>query len=303
MERGGLVASNGKIGRAIESGSILLPAKIALRREHICWQGFAEQSIKPSPNILDRFIELWGRNENEILSFAKTYGTLQRPLRLPVSGRLFDDRAREPLSKWRDLSKHAWELLNVAAALRDGVDRSFEEWDDLLPPERALSAIRRPLVGGPEPRNVHELRKWIRERVDLGIRFARLGPVLQRSHWPRTYLDAEIAAWNAELGPVSFGIEPDDEFGWRTVFDFGGSMLCYVGLQLMLVVAGGDIFTCSACHRPYIRPRGRSAPKGLRKAPKAGERNYCQDDECIRERNRLAAERHREHRRSEAVTL
>src|ERR1019366_291244 len=73
--------------------------------------------------------------------------------------------------------------------------------------------------------------------------------------------------------------------------------------QLMLVVAGGDIFTCSACHRPYIRPRGRSAPKGLRKAPKAGEKNYCQDDGCIRERNRLAAERHREHRRSEAVTL
>ena len=97
-----------------------------------------------------------------------------------------------------------------------------------MPPERALSAISRPLVGGPSPRTVHELRKWIRERVDLGMRFARLGPVLQPSHWPRTYLDAEIAAWNADLGPVSFGIEPDDELGWKTVFDFGGSMLCYV---------------------------------------------------------------------------
>jgi hypothetical protein len=31
---------------------------------------------------------------------------------------------------------------------------------------------------------------------------------------PPVYLDAEIAAWNEKLGPVSFGIEPDGMSGW-----------------------------------------------------------------------------------------
>jgi hypothetical protein len=208
------------------------------------------------------------------------------------------------LSKWRDLSKHAWELLALAAALRDGDKRrSDEEWVNLQPTDRALSsAIRNPLIDGAKPRNKQEERKWFWDIVDVHLGFLRFGIPLQ-SNAPRVYLDTEIAEWNKQLGPVTFGIEPDGESGWRTVLDFGGSMLCYIGLQLMLVVAGGDIYMCSACHKPYLRPRGRSAPKGLRKAPKAGERNYCQDDECIRERNRLAAERHREHRRSETVNL
>ena len=84
----------------------------------------------------------------------------------------------------------------------------------------------------------------------------------------RLYLTKELDIWNTTLGPVSFSIERDyntDDAvgaGLKTVLDFGGSVLCYIGLQLMLVIAGGDIFLCSACGAPYIRPRGRTAPEG-----------------------------------------
>src|SRR5260370_30747724 len=142
------------------------------------------------------------------------------------------------------------------------------------------------------------LERGAREQIRVAMRTAGLETHDRQEQWRKAaehYLRAEVAAWNTRLGPVSFGIEPDDEAdtGWKTVLEFGGSMPCYIGLQLMLVIAGGDIFTCSSCGKPYVRPRGRNAPNGLRKAPKARQRNYCQNEDCIREGNRLAAERRR----------
>lgn len=131
------------------------------------------------------------------MAFAKTYGTLQPPLRYAALYPTFSVGAkREPLSRWYDLSQHAWELLNLAAALRDGVKRSEEEWWSLQPMERALSSIRRPLIGGPEPRSEHEQATWIQEAVDVHMRFFRFGPVPQlRKPWhghaanPATFAD------------------------------------------------------------------------------------------------------------------
>ena len=290
MERAGFVESNDKLGRIVGSGALSVPSWAVLHRGYIHWKGGFGATVQPTPGILDRFSELWRADDATILKFAKAYGTLRRPLLLSGHRRKSDFEAREPLSKWRSLSRHAWELLGIAAALRSGDALTFEQWTDLMSEQRILSGMGAILALG-----TREQRSMVSAAAKRSGFQTPDGP----EEWQgeaEQYLWAEMIAWNTKLGPVSFGIEldPDADTGWTTVLEFGGSMLCYIGFQLMLVVAGGDIFTCSACGNPYIRPRGRSAPKGLRKAPKAGERNYCQAEECIRVRNRLAAKRYRE---------
>jgi hypothetical protein len=290
MERARYLESNNLVGRTVESGYLSAPTWAVLERGCVHWKGGIGGSIKPSPQVLDRFIELWRADSAEILAFAKTNGTLRRPLLLSRTFRKTDSEAREPLSKWRSLSRHAWELLSIAAAIRAGDNLTFEEWTELMSEDRILSGMGSLLALGTQEH---------RRRSFAVLRSNGLQSYDGQEKWQTAaehYLWAEVAAWNTKLGPVSFEIERDEDTdsGWKLAVEFGGSMICYIGFQLMLVLAGGDLFTCSACGKPYIRPRGRNAPKGLRKTPKTGERNYCQGEDCIREGNRLAAKRRRE---------
>jgi hypothetical protein len=277
MELAGYADATGKLGKIVESSRLAPPKWVTIKRGRIQWIGGLEALVEPPVDILDQFLRLWDADDAEILAFAKKYGTLRPSLSLR-GNRLeqSDWKGSEPLSRWRALSKHAQDLLKIAAVLRTGEKLSFEQWAELVSPDRSLAGGASGLLGLLGPR----------------------GERLNKVDWlsiVRFYLETEVREWNRTLGPVSFGIERDEEAetGWKTVLKFGGSMPCYIGLQLMLVIAGGDVFICSACHRPYIRPRGRNAPKGLRKAPKAGERNYCQSEDCIRERNRIASQRYR----------
>jgi hypothetical protein len=303
FERGGYLDSNGTIGMAIGSGRLSVPKWVILKRGCIYWKGDWRAGVEPSREILDQFIELWEANDDGILSFARAYGTLRRPVFLSRELKKTDRKAREPLSRWRSLSGHVWGLLHIASNLGADEQITFEEWSKWASRERMLSGIG-PSLG---------LGLWIEKdskqleartgvaRQDLEVTRDAARKEFQEAvnlhgGWKghaRRYLGAEIAAWNTKLGPISFGIERDDEArsGWKTVLDFGGSLPCYLGLQLMTVIARGSVFTCSACCNPYIRERRR---EGMRKLPKPGERNYCQSDKCKRECNRLAVERKRE---------
>jgi hypothetical protein len=295
LELAGLVEPNGKFGRIVESGRLASPGWMHIERGNIHWKGFnLLATIEPPPDLLDRFAKLWNANDAAILEFAQKYGTLRRPLSLFRTTRKSDCEGREPLVRWRELSGHASRLLEIAAALRAREKLGFEQWSEVLFGERESALLLRKAYSGVTA----HLRKVLHKSPTApGLNVKAFVPTEQA--WlvevAKGYLEDRITAWNQKLGPVTFGIERDDHGdGWKTVFDFGGSLPCYIGFQLMLVVAGGDIFMCSACRKPYIRPRGRQAPRGLRKVPAAGRRNYCQSKECIRERNRLAKAQSRE---------
>lgn len=281
LESAGYVEPDGIVGRVVGSGRLCVPKWAALDRGYLHWKGEWRARVEPSPVILDRFIELWSVDDDAILTFAKTYGTLRRPVFLFREFEKTDFEAREPLSRWRSLSEHSWGLLHVASKLGSDEEINFEEWSKWTDRERMLSGI------GPS------LALGTGEGPD-GLQLAIQAHGGWKKH-ARRYLGAEIAAWNMKLGPISFGIEHDDgtRSGWKTVLDFGGSLPCYIGLQLMLVIARGDVYTCSACGNPYIRQRGRGAPAGMRKAPRPGQRNYCQSEECKSECNRFAVEQKR----------
>jgi len=312
MELAGFLEANDRLGRVVDSGDLLPPSWACIEQGKIHWKDdgrwvsvmggrFRSRLIRPPADLLDRFTSLWNADDSEILAFAKAYGTLRRPI---FHGRPLlksDFEGREPLSQWRALSQHASDLLQIGAALRAEENLGFDRWAQLLSADRALSTSGKAHAFD----NYRAIRAIIRqhrvpEQGVLAHHFAQTEEAFA-AH-AVGYLDAEISAWNARFGPVSFGIAQDSRTpaGWRTAFSFGYSMVCYVGFQLMLVMVGGDAFTCSACGMPYIRPRGRNAPSGFRKAPKAGERNYCGSEDCIRIRDRRAQTRLRQKRKDSA---
>src|SRR5262252_1969831 len=101
MERAGYLESNNRIGRVSETGRLSAPKWAVLDHGYIHWKGGFSSMVKPSPELLDRFSELWKENHLTILEFAKTYGTLRRPLFLSGERHDTDFEAREPLSRWK----------------------------------------------------------------------------------------------------------------------------------------------------------------------------------------------------------
>ena len=71
MERAGYVESNNRIGRVSETGRLSAPKWAVLDRGYIHWKGRFSSMVKPSPELLDRFSELWRGDHVTILEFAK----------------------------------------------------------------------------------------------------------------------------------------------------------------------------------------------------------------------------------------
>jgi hypothetical protein len=249
--------------------------------------------ITPPVDLLDRFISLADTSDEAILQFVLKYGTLCRPMpKVDYPGPRRKGGApllegSEPLSRWRQLSRNASNILEIAAALKS---------------ESTLAAERLGVLMAPGKDYLGDLSTEMdRKRYEFfGKRPERLGKWARTEHAlkrvAREHLELSLKTWNSRLGPVTFDINYDksSETGFKVVIDFGESLPCYIGFQLMLVVTGGDVFICSGCGHPYVRARGRGAPQGMRKAPKQNERNYCQAEECIRVRNRLASQRRRD---------
>lgn len=297
MELARYVEPNSRMGRVVDSGMLQPANRLWLKAGFVCWSGGGRVAIQPSVEILDDFILLWRKDDSAVLEFSKRYGPPRRPFWvLRNQGSRLGIEGRKSIESCKSLSRRAFSVITVAAKLRAqayiDTNLSFQQWNDLYFQQwNDLSNGR-----------LDELRI-----MDRYLRVSSLIPEDRNEvDMLRLYLTKELDIWNTTLGPVSFSIERDyntDDAvgaGLKTVLDFGGSVLCYIGLQLMLVIAGGDIFLCSACGAPYIRPRGRTAPRGMRKSPKPGERNYCQSKDCIRERNRIAADTYRQRHKTQS---
>jgi len=80
--------------------------------------------VQPTADILDRFSELWRADDATILKFAKTYGTLRRPLLLSGHRRKSDFEARDRCPSGGPLATRMG-VARIAAALRSGDALTF----------------------------------------------------------------------------------------------------------------------------------------------------------------------------------
>jgi hypothetical protein len=277
LDLAGFTDGNGTLGRAVDSGWLYRPAEVTIKGKFLYWNSLAPP-CKPERKIFDRFVRLWELPDSEIARFARTYGHLSQ-----MTGRVpLRTKGREKLSQWRALSKECWTFLTIAGKLGSDRYTKADEREAELAAETEVKLSRRWLNQG-------WTQRWLNFRDDL----VKAEGSLKRTG--SMFLFWMIERWLSQYGSPGIGLKasykrPRGPAVWQTVIDFDGSLLRYIGLELMLVAARNDIFMCSACHRPYVRDR---AQKGFKKDPKPGERNYCGAKACIRERNRIAAGRFR----------
>ena len=240
----------------------------------------------PSLEVFDAFLSLHKKKNNEdILAFAKKWGTLRRPFLYGQKRRKSDDEAREPLSQWHDLSKHAWELLEIAARLRTQKDVPLDCWVKFMSPERALSEEAR--------EHAQFLKGLLGQEIDPDD--VESEPDCWKG-FAELYLRNELHAWGKRFGSPVFvcdwGSDARNFQSWSPMLDYGGSLLCFIGCQLGLVLAVEDLYICDGCSQPYLRARISDTGRAYR-IPNQGAKNYCGD--CrFKVCNRIAAARYRE---------
>ena len=167
-ELGGLVDVNGRLGRALPGGRLLVPAKVELRDGYLEWEGCARTTV-PSVDMLKQFVGLAVVPDVSILRFAQRWGPLFQRLgecdweeaardgsmpegykrthyhdpdrydRHACRWYLFEQGiqgGRESLRIWRKYARRARGLLRIAAALNGGDPRSptgdRHDWQSML---------------------------------------------------------------------------------------------------------------------------------------------------------------------------
>lgn len=213
----------GRIGRQIPPGHLLIPGKIWLDKHgFLNWHLSPDaehppRSCTPPRKLLDEFAKLW-RAPDRIFPFAQKFGVLrQNPA---------DVAAREHLSEWCRLSRKISALLKVGAQLEMGdkrIDR--DEWK---------------YVGLFDERYLDELTAPASARAQLGreISMAWLPGCGFAMRWNRGHKRLELE------------------------IDYRGAMLNAIGLQLALTVSNSDsLYICSGCSEPYARSRDKRRPK------------------------------------------
>jgi DNA-directed RNA polymerase subunit RPC12/RpoP len=155
-ELGGLVDANGRLGRALPSGRLLVPAKVQLTDGHLEWEGYAKSTVA-SVTMLEQFLVLAEGPDEQILRFARRWGPMfnslaqcdwdeaARDYEMPAGYKrthyhdpdrsgtfscrwyLFEggiDGGRESLRIWRKYARRARGMLRIAAALNGGNSHS-----------------------------------------------------------------------------------------------------------------------------------------------------------------------------------
>jgi len=151
-ELGGLVDAKGRLGRALPSGRLLIPAKVEITDGHLVWEDGPRTAV-PNVAMLEQFVVLAEGPDERILRFVKRWGPLfdtlaqcdwdeaSRDWSMPDGYKrthyhdpdrtdpfacrwyLFDqgiEGGRESLQIWRKYSRRARGFLRIAAALNGG---------------------------------------------------------------------------------------------------------------------------------------------------------------------------------------
>jgi hypothetical protein len=215
----------------------------------------------------EQFLALTNGDAADVLRYARTWGLMglcghferfgacvqcsRRPFTAHLAG------GRESVASWRRWASMARGLLIVAAAIRQGMPRSTNDWDYLE------SAVRGGAVGGTLSRvgffRIPSLTDEERVATLVNRMWLDAGP-------PRLVVETAAHGWSVTFG----GDDLDGLFRW-------------LGVQLVGAISGVPaVAVCGNCASPYLPAR----------LPKTGQRNWCKRPECQRAANAYA-----EHRR------
>jgi hypothetical protein len=217
--------------------------------------------VRPSPDLLERFLRLEAASAQQIQEFASRFGALlifckiENRKTLPGKLVIFEDCA-----VWRYFAGSMRSLLRIASCFHAERRSDPVDWDRLGAfPMSSVSAKERPYdplsatsIGGEEA--------WT-----TMAHFVRHGADRDRTMWAR-FLNSLL-----ELGRVRPWLVWEGAGGSaRPKLLFSGpNLLSYLSLQLCLRASKHDAFAvCSYCNQQYT-PTGRT--------PKAGQRNFCPD--------------------------
>src|ERR1051326_6853354 len=121
---------DGKLGKTIPTGRILVPAQIWIEDDSLMWHISPYYDCQPTdlvpPKILlNGFARLWQAKDGEILRFAQRYGPLWED---GISA-----EGQEPLYRWRELSLNITRLLHIGAELSRGRRIQRQLWASFEP--------------------------------------------------------------------------------------------------------------------------------------------------------------------------
>jgi hypothetical protein len=294
----GFSDENGKLGRPVPTGRIVIPQELWLKNECIHWRfGTTPRTREVSRSMLNHFIRL--KDGDSILRFAKEWGVLalsdnlysgpEPGGRFYLPGRSSMKEGVEPVNAWQYYSKRAHSVLNVAAALKQGKLGDVGDWDEfaILFSETEWDRVQQRIEAS-----------MARHQFGLGLSvYPSEGAREEQLKSARDAIANEIGGWlecwkwKREKNVSDFALRwIDDQQRWDLQINYHGLLFPAIALQLALVLAdAGSLFSCSGCGVPYVRPR-------QRKRPKSGWANYC--DQCSTNgvAQRRAVETYREKR-------
>lgn len=291
----GFLDPNGKLGRPIPTGQILVPTKVWREGDKIRWRGNTVRYREASPNMLTQFVRL--SDAESVLCFAKEWGPLalsDKQNSCPGHGSI--SGGAEPIAAWLCYARRARSILNIAAALKDNKLGDLDDWNQLG------VFVQRGRLG----KKHYEAFLQAMDRYDSVIGFTEI----VRESTPeenlaraRGVIGGEVDRWldiwkgKATSGVSDFSLRWSRAQGkWNLEIDYHGLLFAAIALQLALVIADADsLYSCCGCGVPYIRSRER-------KRPKKGWANFC--DQCAKEgvAGRRAGERYRE-KKKQAVQM
>ncbi len=250
--------------RPLQSVAWRVPGVIELDGDGLRWADGQPTTTVAKPRMLQRFLGLASAPPNQVLQFAREFGTLHRPV-VERHGQfqIHATEGAEPLDWWRSLSASAGAVLDIAAAVRNPRARpDLTMWDRVRGVEVSASSTA----------------PW------LNVRFEPYGPLglavpFALMDWEQT-LSTFVASW---LGRVNVGFAWSGKRAAGLILNPGG-LVGALGLQLAQSLAGTDglALTCRGCARSY--------------APRHGNQRYCDECRALREPQRRATKAYRSRR-------
>ena len=239
--------------------------------------------VRPNPDILERFLLLATASDQQIQKFATNFGALlvfgEIEQRKILPGKLV---IVESCEMWRYFALTMRSLLRIASCFHAARKSDPTDWNQigacpasLFPPiEKHRDLLSPTSLSGEEA--------WL-----AMTHYVRKGADRDRKMWARL-LNVLL-----ELGRVRPWLvwEGDGSSARPSLVFSGPNLLSYLALQLCLRASKHDAFSvCCYCNSQYTPSE---------RAPKAGQRNFCQD--CrkrgvpVRLAQRSRRERSREH--------
>jgi hypothetical protein len=238
---------------AIPHPAVRIPSSVKVRKGNLLWER-GDEWRTPTDRTVLAFSKLANAEDAQIAEFAARHGFLGMyhssakfligdEFQLPdgslwATSETQGPSGSEPLLLWRMLARKVQAILRINTAL-NGRSERIDPWIGPIEDWRALD------VEGPlESLEVNDaqfyLCNWVNWLLTLG----------------RIRLELGITAWSRQ------------QTDWKLEVSYSG-LIGGVAYRLLLMVVGESrLYSCTGCAQPYIR---------LKRAPRPGQDNFCDD--------------------------